>query len=297
MSEEEDALQSGLESLGPKEKFWNRMFVRLPAEIQSMVWHHAAEDAGPQMLYLDVELLRSMRGRHEQMPDPSCPHGPNDYIHLGKLSAKLFNRKRLSDATRPVRSLGRVCREARKRVCRAYPDALGLRFRTTNTRGTRSILCHGSADGPKTIATGDYYTLRINGQRDICVLALSDWGRQTYALRKPKTLLSSLVPKCIRHLGIDLDTLYNTRMERVARWRWRGRAPCGCSLNIPGTEERFPPPHPDPHIPDDCGIMCRWEPLVPFLKSIETVVLVGVSNPTLALPDPMPADGVPPRDK
>lgn len=58
MSEEPSPLRGGPESQEAKKEFWSRMFKRLPPELQDMVWQHAAWDAGPQMLYLDIDQVR-----------------------------------------------------------------------------------------------------------------------------------------------------------------------------------------------------------------------------------------------
>ena len=297
MPDEKDTSCPGPEGLEPREESSNRMFAKLPAEIQDLVWYHAAEEAGPQMLYLDVEQFRGCRRLSWHLMDHTRGDGPrvDEYSPVDQnwLDAKMFSRRRLSEATRPVRSLGQVCREARKWVCRCYPDVLGLRFRTTNERKTRRVVRHGPADGSENGVTLDHYTMRINGKRDLCVLALSDWVRQTYALRNPDTILSSLVPRCIRHMGLVLDTLFNNRIQRMRRW---GRPPCPCPGNMLRDEERFPLPHPNPGN-QNCVRVCRWEPFVPFLKAqkgLETVVLVGVSNPLLATSELSRADGAPP---
>ena len=290
-----------------KETFWGRMFNKFPAELQDLVWHHAAENAGPQMLYLDVEQLQHLipderdpntYGQPEPTLDDEYIDMMCDYIDKEKLDAKLLNRKRLGDATRAVRSLGRVCSAARKKISQAYPNVLGLRFRIRAYSYPRwtGFVRQGPPDGTESLVPEDYYALRINGKRDLCVLAVSEWRRQTYALRNADI---TVVPKCIRHLGLDLDTLFDNRNRRQEEEEFGFQGLCACLNGLPD-EDEFPRPtgaetgvHPGGR---GHPVVCPSEPLVPFLKAlkhVETVVLVGVCDPLLALAEPALVDSKP----
>lgn len=180
-----------------------------------------------------------------------------------------------------------------------------MRFRVPEKGGACSDIRHGPPDGSESKVPGDYYTLRLDGGRDLCVLPLSHWKRQTYALRNPDAVLSSLVPSCIRYLGLDLETLFNDQLRRKLD-PWFGiLESCGCGFDY-YVEYSFPDPielydkkvYEDEYIPPYCqlAVVCPREPWVPFLKGlkhVKTVVLVGVCDRLLALSGPVTVDGVP----
>lgn len=234
------------------------------------------------------EIQTAAHGDEVSLAD-ECLDGVSDYVDKEKMDAKLLSRKHLSDATRLVRSLGRVCRAARRSICRAYPDSrwAPIPNQETNTlQGCRP-----------TRSPGNYYTLRINGKRDLCVLAVSDWERQAYALRNPGM---SVVPKCIRHLDIDLDTLFDDRGRREEDSWWGFLDSCACpSDGLPdghsfplAPRNRITPGAHMAFLPRRVS-MGAFLAILKTLDGIETVVLVSVCDPLLALAEPALIDGEP----
>ena len=213
----------------------------------------------------DIERMKE-EGDAEYLKDFSFGAGE-------KVSSKYFNRRRLSVSTWPARWLGSICSRSRYHVIRHLPDVVGLTFRTRCPNGTKNE------------AKGNYL-LRLNGTKDLCVIAASQWERQIHFLRNPGPIISTL--HSLRNIGIDLETLVDDRVRR----RHSGPSTCLCDdPEIPadvdwplgGVASTLRADLED-HVgwPSPCTFGCQLDPFMSFvteLPNIESLVFTATSQP------------------
>lgn len=213
----------------------------------------------------DLENMRDV-GHTEYLRDFSFGAGE-------KVAHKFFNRRRLSVSTWPARWLGSICARSREHVVRHLPDVVGLTFRTRRP------------DGTKNEAKGSYL-LRLNGEKDLCVIAAAQWERQIHFLRNPDPIISTL--HSLRNIGLDLETLVD---DRVRRLHHRHSA-CLCDdPDIPAEVDwllgdiagtlRADLQH---HLgwPSPCTFGCQQDPFMSFineLPNIESLVFTATTQP------------------